>query len=49
MWQDFEGVTGDGEVTTIGRGGSDTTAVVLAAALGAERCDILTDVDGVYG
>ena len=44
----FQGVTGDGEVTTIGRGGSDTTAVVLAAALGAERCDILTDVDGVY-
>jgi aspartate kinase len=36
------------EVTTLGRGGSDTTAVALAAALGAERCDIYTDVDGVY-
>jgi aspartate kinase len=36
------------EVTTLGRGGSDTTAVALAAALGAERCDIFTDVDGVY-
>lgn len=44
----FQGVTEDGEVTTIGRGGSDTSAVVLAAALGAERCDIFTDVNGVY-
>ncbi|MBD3349358.1 MAG: aspartate kinase, partial [Candidatus Eisenbacteria bacterium] len=44
----FQGVSTDKEVTTLGRGGSDTTAVALAAALGAERCDILTDVDGVY-
>ncbi|MHC8523065.1 amino acid kinase family protein [Rossellomorea sp. H39__3] len=35
-------------MTTLGRGGSDTTATVLAAALGAERCDIYTDVDGIY-
>lgn len=44
----FQGVTEDGEITTIGRGGSDTTAVALAAALGAERCDIYTDVPGVF-
>ena len=37
-----------GRVTTLGRGGSDTSAVALAAALGADRCDIFTDVDGVY-
>ena len=37
-----------GRVTTLGRGGSDTSAVALAAALKAERCDIFTDVDGVY-
>ena len=44
----FQGVGGDGRVTTLGRGGSDTSAVALAAALGADRCDIYTDVDGVY-
>lgn len=44
----FQGVSRTREVTTLGRGGSDTTAVALAAALGAERCDIFTDVDGVY-
>ena len=44
----FQGVTPDGEVTTLGRGGSDTSAVALAAALEAERCDIYTDVEGVY-
>ncbi|MFO1188404.1 MAG: aspartate kinase [Alphaproteobacteria bacterium] len=44
----FQGVSPDGRVTTLGRGGSDTTAVAIAAALGADRCDIYTDVDGVY-
>ncbi|TVQ78954.1 MAG: aspartate kinase [Phycisphaeraceae bacterium] len=44
----FQGVTPEGEITTLGRGGSDTTAVALAAALGAEACEIYTDVDGVY-
>ncbi len=44
----FQGVGPDGRVTTLGRGGSDTSAVALAAALEAERCDIFTDVDGVY-
>ncbi|MFI9173098.1 aspartate kinase [Streptomyces lincolnensis] len=44
----FQGTTGDGDPRTLGRGGSDTTAVALAAALGAERCEIYTDVDGVY-
>jgi aspartate kinase len=44
----FQGVSRTREVTTLGRGGSDTTAVALAAALDAERCDIFTDVDGVY-
>jgi aspartate kinase len=44
----FQGVTTDGEITTLGRGGSDTSAVALASALGAERCDIYTDVDAVY-
>ena len=44
----FQGVTADGEITTLGRGGSDTTAVALAAALQADRCQIFTDVDGVY-
>ena len=44
----FQGVTPDGEVTTLGRGGSDTSAVALAAALEADRCDIYTDVEGVY-
>src|SRR5215208_7159204 len=44
----FQGVSTDNDVTTLGRGGSDTTAVALAAALGAERCEIFTDVEGVY-
>src|SRR6187401_2429838 len=45
----FQGMHGDtGRVTTLGRGGSDTSAVAIAAAIGAERCDIYTDVDGVY-
>ena len=44
----FQGINDQGRITTLGRGGSDTTAVALAAALGAERCDIYTDVDGVY-
>lgn len=44
----FQGVTERGRIATLGRGGSDTTAVALAAALNAERCDIYTDVDGVY-
>jgi aspartate kinase len=44
----FQGVSADDRVTTLGRGGSDTSAVALAAALGADRCDIFTDVDGVY-
>ncbi|HEU0022147.1 MAG TPA: aspartate kinase [Dehalococcoidia bacterium] len=44
----FQGITEDRDVTTLGRGGSDTTAVALAAALGAERCDIYTDVEGIY-
>jgi len=44
----FQGVSIEKEVTTLGRGGSDTTAVALAAALGADRCEILTDVDAVY-
>ena len=44
----FQGITPDGRIATLGRGGSDTSAVALAAALGADRCDIYTDVDGVY-
>jgi aspartate kinase len=44
----FQGVTEDGDITTLGRGGSDTTAVALAAALKADECLIFTDVDGVY-
>lgn len=44
----FQGLSPDGEITTLGRGGSDTTAVALAAALGAESCEIYSDVDGVY-
>lgn len=44
----FQGVTDSGDVTTLGRGGSDTTAVALAAAVGADECEIYTDVDGVY-
>ena len=44
----FQGITPDFEITTLGRGGSDTSAVAIAAALKADRCDIYTDVDGVY-
>jgi len=44
----FQGITEDGAITTLGRGGSDTTAVALAAALKATACEIYTDVDGVY-
>ena len=44
----FQGVTREGRIATLGRGGSDTSAVAIAAALKAERCDIYTDVDGVY-
>ena len=44
----FQGVTPDGEITTLGRGGSDTSAVALAAALKADVCEIYTDVDGIY-
>ncbi|MCA9604147.1 MAG: aspartate kinase [Myxococcales bacterium] len=44
----FQGIDEDGNITTLGRGGSDTTAVALAAALGADLCEIYTDVDGVY-
>ena len=44
----FQGVTADGDLATLGRGGSDTSAVALAAAMKADRCDIYTDVDGVY-
>lgn len=44
----FQGLSTDGNITTLGRGGSDTSAVAIAASLGAERCMIFTDVDGVY-
>jgi aspartate kinase len=44
----FQGITGDGDISTLGRGGSDTTAAALATKLGAERCEIYTDVEGVY-
>jgi aspartate kinase len=44
----FQGITESGDVTTLGRGGSDTTAVAIAAQMHAERCDIYTDVDGIY-
>nr|MBP9952557.1 aspartate kinase [Cypionkella sp.] len=44
----FQGLSPEGRITTLGRGGSDTTAVAFAAAFGAQRCDIYTDVDGVY-
>jgi aspartate kinase len=44
----FQGIADDQDVTTLGRGGSDTTAVAIAAALGAERCEIYTNVDGIY-
>ena len=44
----FQGIADDGRITTLGRGGSDTSAVAVAAAIKADRCDIYTDVDGVY-
>ena len=44
----FQGVSAEGRIATLGRGGSDTSAVAVAAAIGADRCDIYTDVDGVY-
>jgi aspartate kinase len=44
----FQGIAADGRITTLGRGGSDISAVALAAAIAADRCDIYTDVDGVY-
>lgn len=44
----FQGITAEGEITTFGRGGSDTTAVALAAAIHADTCEIYTDVDGIY-
>jgi len=44
----FQGISADGRITTLGRGGSDTSAVAVAAAIKADRCDIYTDVDGVY-
>jgi aspartate kinase len=44
----FQGIADDGRITTLGRGGSDTSAVAIAAAIKADRCDIYTDVDGVY-
>ena len=44
----FQGIDAEGDISTLGRGGSDTTAVALAAALNADRCEIYTDVDGIY-
>ena len=44
----FQGIGSDNRITTLGRGGSDTSAVAMAAAIGADRCDIFTDVDGIY-
>lgn len=44
----FQGITDEDDVTTLGRGGSDTTAVAIAAAIGADRCEIYTDVEGIY-
>ena len=44
----FQGITAEGDTTTMGRGGSDTTAVAIAASIKAKRCDIYTDVDGIY-
>jgi aspartate kinase len=44
----FKGVTNEGDTTTMGRGGSDTTAVAIAASIQSKRCDIYTDVDGIY-
>ena len=48
VFSGFQGMSPNGRITTLGRGGSDTSAVALAAALGADRCDIFTDVEGVY-
>lgn len=44
----FQGVNGNGEITTLGRGGSDTTAVAVASCLNADKCEIFTDVDGIF-
>ncbi len=44
----FQGIDNEGNITTLGRGGSDTTAVALAAAFKADECQIYTDVDGIY-
>ena len=44
----FQGICKNGDITTLGRGGSDTTAVAIAATLNADKCEIFTDVDGVY-
>ena len=44
----FQGVTAEGDITTLGRGGSDTTAVALACGIGADVCEIYSDVDGIY-
>jgi aspartate kinase len=44
----FQGITAEGDVATLGRGGSDTSAVALAVAVKADRCDIYTDVEGVF-
>jgi aspartate kinase len=44
----FQGISDEGRITTLGRGGSDTSAIAIAAAVNAERCDIYTDVDGIY-
>src|SRR6202043_1997299 len=44
----FQGVSAEQDITTLGRGASDTTAVAIACALGADRCDIYTDVEGIY-
>lgn len=44
----FQGLTHDGDITTLGRGGSDTTAVALASGLDADVCEIYSDVDGIY-
>ena len=48
MLKGFQGISLDGYITSLGRGGSDTTAVAIAASIKADRCDIYTDVDGVY-
>ena len=48
LLQAFKGVTPKGEITTLGRGGSDTSAVAIAAAMKVDRCDIYSDVEGIY-